>query len=774
MTEPETIENEELLGQASFSVLARVAMQLGRESISNSIIAIIELVKNSYDADAENVHIEFQGLDTENPVLLIRDDGNGMSRDQLETQWLVIGTPNKLNSGRSAHKGRILTGEKGLGRLGLDRLCRHTVLHTFTKGDDSGTKLVIDWSKYEDTNDRLESVTHDLFSISKAVASRHITENVLIKHGTLLIMSGLKDSWSKESLSRLRDELTLLVSPFAGIGDFTITIDSGMDWEDIDGAIGSNFMLDAAEWKLTAILTENDEVNLQMSSNHFDEKFVQGPLEWKTTFRTGSNKSQCGPLFFEMYFFPRRKVELGDLSLSRTQVGEFLNANNGIRIYRDEFRVKPYGSPDGTGDWLKLSYRRQQNPQAVTQKPIGGWKVGYNQVIGAVFISREKNEHLIDQTNRENLVEGPAFADMRMFIDRAIQFFEVKRQEFEIARLETESTDWENAKAVVESTATVSKQSVDQAKAIVSDLRNTIESGTVPSPITLEDLTETLERLDGHLQQNRIAQEEYERQSIAQQEMLQKQKDTLGNLASLGILATSFGHETLGSSNLVLTNAQDLNRDLNNGLFMVDPTLRVEIEEELEIILHEADKIETFAKFMLKNIRRDKRHRQAIDLVIVLERVFSFFTKLLAEKNIHVELILPDKLPSILAFEIDWESIFINMIVNSVWALENVPSSKKKIRVAADEVDGSIIIDFSDSGIGIEKGTETQIFLPTISTKRNDRGEIVGTGMGLSIARDFVESHDGGTIDIEPDSDLGGARFLISVNIPNIHLRGQK
>ena len=98
-----------------------------------------------------------------------------------------------------------------------------------------------------------------------------------------------------------------------------------------------------------------------------------------------------------------------------SQITDFLNANQGIRIYRDGFRVKPYGEPDGTGDWLNLSYERQRSPQGVAQEPLGGWRVGYNQVIGAIFISREKNTALIDQTNRESIVEGLAFFDLRMF-----------------------------------------------------------------------------------------------------------------------------------------------------------------------------------------------------------------------------------------------------------------------------------------------------------------------------------------------------------------------
>ena len=87
------------IGDVPFSVLARVAMQLGRESISNSIVAILELVKNAYDADAEAVRIRFGNLNKANPLLVIEDDGNGMTEQQLREGWLVIGTSNRSYAG---------------------------------------------------------------------------------------------------------------------------------------------------------------------------------------------------------------------------------------------------------------------------------------------------------------------------------------------------------------------------------------------------------------------------------------------------------------------------------------------------------------------------------------------------------------------------------------------------------------------------------------------------------------------------------------------------
>src|SRR5581483_1108175 len=101
MTSTRNIISREYIGDTSFAVTARVAMQLGRESISSSLVAILELVKNAYDADAENVRIAFTGLDTASAQLVIEDDGNGMTQQQLEEGWMVIGTDSKRLNAKS-------------------------------------------------------------------------------------------------------------------------------------------------------------------------------------------------------------------------------------------------------------------------------------------------------------------------------------------------------------------------------------------------------------------------------------------------------------------------------------------------------------------------------------------------------------------------------------------------------------------------------------------------------------------------------------------------
>lgn len=763
------------IGDVPFSVTARVAMQLGRESISNSIVAILELVKNAYDADAETVKIRFGNLDKANPFLVIEDDGNGMNEQQFRDGWMVIGTSNKLLSGQSSRKKRVLTGEKGLGRLGLDRLCEKTVVESFSKEESSGLELEINWRKYEEMAAPLEKIRHDLYRIPKFISDPITNVSKEFSEGTRLILYDLKDVWSKEFLKDLKQELTLLISPFAGINDFVIEIDSGMKWAEIDGKVGSAEMLDAAEWKLIAKFDEKRYVSYTMSSDQHEKNFELKPVPWSKKFRHTTEQPLCGPLKFEMYFFPRRSVDLGEVGFSQAQIRNFLNSNQGIRIYRDAFRVKPYGEPTGEGDWLKLSYRRQQHPSGVTQ---GNWRVGSNQVVGAAFLRRDKNPDLIDQTNREGIVEGAAFYDLKMFAEDAIKFFESNRQAFEQAQYKP--IEYEEARGEAAKSTRASLEAVDNLRNTTSKVTEVLQTAVQETPtahdleVLLKSLDAAISDVDGTVTNAQKAYNRFEKATEERQEELQSQKDTLGNLASLGILTTSFGHETEGDTNVVKENARQLQRNLDEGLFMVSLDVRKMVEDNLEFLVYSASKINNFAKFTLKNVSRDKRKRKKVDLSRIVRQILGFFAESLQEKNITIELNLPKKVSPILAFEIDWESIFVNLITNAVWALKGTWIEKRKIRISMWEAKNHLNITFADSGCGLEAGTEDKIFLPTFSTKRNKEGEITGTGLGLAIVKGFVEDYKGGSINVQSPCDLGGAQFHIQIPIPNLNNRSQQ
>ncbi len=143
--------------------------------------------------------------------------------------------------------------------------------------------------------------------------------------------------------------------------------------------------------------------------------------------------------------------------------------------------------------------------------------------------------------------------------------------------------------------------------------------------------------------------------------------------------------------------------------------------------------------------------------------MFTAFKEVLeGEKKIQSELPTRGHFP-IEGFPMDWESIFVNLVLNAAWAMEDTPPEDRKIRVQMNTDGDEIVIHFEDSGRGLEAGTEEIIFQPTFTTKRNERGEDIGTGLGLTIVKSFVEVNTGGTIIAKQRGELGGAVFIIRV-----------
>jgi signal transduction histidine kinase len=764
-------EERKFIESTSFSVNARVAMQLGRESISSAVTAILELVKNAYDADAELVRIRFHGLATENQMMVVEDNGRGMTMDDLRNNWMVLGTANKSKIKKSG-KDRVMIGEKGLGRLGLDRLCERTQVQSITEKAAEALELDINWKKYEGANLRLEEIKHDLYgrpSLRQDPITRQWRE---FPSGTRLILTGLKDEWSEELIAELRAELSLLVSPFAKPNDFRIELDSGMGWKSVDGFVTTpEFLLDSAQWKVVATISDEGVVEVEMSSRHHNKKYHEGPTPWSDSLKGVGSVPHCGPLRFEFYFFPRKSTEFGNQIVSKSTIQNFLDQNQGVRIYRDNFRVKPYGKPNGEGDWLRLAFRRITSPEGVAQdEEPGAWRVGYNQVIGAVFISREKNAELQDQTNREGLADNKAFAHMRAFADKVVRFFEINNQDFVMSQQRRKSAREEagqKAEESVQATEQAMKTFADLAQQITTLMRQSASGEKTEVAQTVEETTaKKLTEIQTTLDAARNQLVESAKMFRKEEERESQEKNTLANLASLGILAASFGHETLGWANTIVINAGWLERNVPNYFFFAKSDDEQKVRQKLADTREQAHKIETFAEFSIDNIKPYKRKKTFFCLKKVIINVFKVFDdSLRVQRNIKLDVVdnLPPHACRIRGYPIDWESIFANLITNAVWAMKNTPAEMRRIRVALRQIDSNYVLTFDDNGIGLEAGSEERIFLPTYSTKRNEKGETIGTGMGLAIVKTFVEQNTGGSIQARTKGELDGAGFVITV-----------
>ncbi len=759
-----------LLDSRGFSVSARVALQLGRESISSSVTAILELVKNAYDADATLVRIRFHGLGSSTPKLVLEDNGRGMSVDDLCNHWMVIGTANKAKN-RKTGKGRVQTGEKGLGRLGLDRLCERTQVQSITAKSNEGIELDVDWRRYEQAESRLEEIRHEIYGVPNLDRDPLTLEWGKFPQGTRLIMEGLKDDWSLDSLAELRAELSLLVSPFSAPNDFRVELDTGLANESLDGPVRvPPFVLEAANWKVVGTIDDRDMVEIRMSTAAHDVEFHQKPVAWDEWQKGSGAKPFCGPMRFEFYFFPRKEATVGGQTLSKTEVQQFLDANQGIRIYRDGFRVKPYGQPNGDGDWLQLAFKKTRSPEGVAQDAApGAWRLGYHQVVGAVFLTLEKNPALSDQTNREGLQEGKALAHLRVFASKVVRFFELKHQEFEIARKRSKTVE-PDAEEKAKESALASADAMKQLATLLEKLRQEPAAGGGSSPAT--ELVHLLATTQQSLERAKASAEESAQAAAAEKAQVEKQKNMLSNLASLGILAAAFGHETVDWSGNVVKYAERLGDEvISKAWWLMAPEIP-EVQKTLKFLVSESRKLRKFAKFTLGNISRDKRTKKKdVCLRRAMDTVFSAFREVIEiEKKIRTEYPQTGDY-YVEGFTMDWESIFVNLIVNAAWAMETTSPPERCIRVQIRTEDGVHIVQFDDAGRGLEADTEEAIFEPTFTTKRNERGEETGTGLGLTIVRAFVEEHSQGTVTAQQKGPLGGASFTIAVPASSKHTK---
>jgi signal transduction histidine kinase len=365
------------------------------------------------------------------------------------------------------------------------------------------------------------------------------------------------------------------------------------------------------------------------------------------------------------------------------------------------------------------------------------------------------------------LVVGDAMTHLIAFGERVIRFFENNATDFERKKEPSKPS------IEVEDTSATTK-AADDALSSLSQLAQQLLDDNPPSPATEQTPTKSamvpsprakLGEAAQQLQSSLTKMKETIRHQAAVIEQKEKEKNTMANLASLGILTASFGHETLGWTNVVATNANLLKRDLLAKKFMVLPEIEKEIERRLSVLHSESSKIETFAGFALGNVKPAKRKFRPMCVKEVAISVFDVFANTFqSEKNVRVDLSeVPEGKCEIKAYKIDWESIFANLIANAVWAMRKNKKEDRLVKLSIVEGATNFTITFQDSGHGIEAGTEDDVFDAGFSTRSNGKGEIEGTGMGLFIVKSFVEENSGGTVTIISNGEIGGAKFVIQV-----------
>ena len=833
------------MSKVPFKISARTAKLIGRENFSNPEGAVIELVKNSYDADAKNCLVVFdipfesvplelsvsdykkyahdplvkgayhkngkkyqlvknlaqdktakvQELFFQGNSIYIIDNGHGMTREVVDNQWMEIGTDNKETSAVSMD-GRVLTGEKGIGRFALDRLGFISEMWTVSKKTKKGCSWKMDWKQFDLPNQGLSDITADVEDTN--IDLKHFLKmqfkgktkiiNILnsagFSNGTIIRISSVKDNWSESMQENVFKSLEALVPPqelgipfkvnFYSLGDMRLFGDvETAFFNDFDYKIEAHFH--ASTMKMDLELTRN-ELDLKTVKSKYAGLFknAKKPFDLETlvgkTFKLSRTAFELMKLE-ENNAVVNRLKKLGDFSFSfyylkntTSKDYPYRNINiqerqkvlkrfGGIKIYRDSFRVRPYG--DIGNDWLKLGERGAQSPAGAGQR-IGDWRVGPNQVAGLVKISRLKNPVLADKSDRGSLIENEFFDTLKSLLTGVINVFEIDRSTIlNPFYIETKRIEEEGRVALIR----------EEAEKIADEIiskRNKVEQeiyGTKP------DLFRDTK--------NKAEKQEYQKIIESGIGRIEKRDDEdaelaqVRTLASLGIIVTSFAHELKNIKNnldelenlekifnKIVPDDQKKKNDFTNGI------------DILELLKKDNERISHWVNYSLSAIKKDKRKRAPLHFDKYFLGLTKIWSALLEDRNIKLVIKnLNKKTYTFKAFEIDMNTIFNNLISNSIESFNKLKVLRNRtIEIRFKMVGEKMQIIYNDNGVGLAKifkKNPDEIFLPFVTSKEDKNNNEFGTGLGMYLAKAVVDDNNG-KIEI-----LGAAiGFKIQVEFP--------
>jgi signal transduction histidine kinase len=772
--------------QIPFTVSARTARLIGQENFANAEGAIIELVKNSYDADASVCVII---IDPVNDTIRILDNGDGMTETIIRNQWMTIGTDDKKINFKS--KSRVKTGAKGIGRFALDRLGKSSVMVTKTLESES-IVWDVNWNQFEnagavisDIKATLQVDTSDfweeLVEIQNFSGLKEPIANYWQEHkGTLISIDGLKDEWDESSTQSLFANLEMLLPPLE-TNLFQVLLFSTIEPDKYGKVVPSS--CDDYDYKVTTTVSEDQNVSITVYRNElnfgdlkrigfFDKSKLNQPQYKLDAFEKGffetltkleklvegfkdidknKNLSKIGSFSFTFYFMKRgggqeKDEDIGKYpykSVNYSNRTSWLDKFGGIKIFRDNFRVRPYGETKSSSfDWLDLGKRALSNP-TVTRP---GYRVKPQQVYGIVNISRIDNINFEDKSSREGLQENDAFALFKEILKSIIEIFENDRNQ--IMMTLKKIYDERNKK----------RQAQEAAEQIIKNKKSSKGSTTQTTAEANTEKETLISAIEGY------------KEDI---EELQDEQKILRVLASAGLIVTSFAHEFRNHTDSILPRTNELKEVL---LQIIDIEKLKQLPNffdpyvMLSDMRKQDERLKSWLDFSISSVRKDKRTRRTINMVTYIESLEKIWRSLLSRRNITLTI---DKWKftevNFKGHEIDLDGIFNNLITNSVDAYKRQDAGdNREIRLsfAFDPIEtNGISVVYQDFGPGLleEISDPNKIFQPFFTTKRDEKtGEKIGTGLGMWIVKSTVDEYNG-------DVEILQARpnFKIKITLPH-------
>lgn len=412
-----------------FKTRARLIYQLGEQLIKSESVALLELVKNAYDADASVCTVKINRPDDKDlGSIVLEDDGIGMDYDILMNSWLEVGTDDKADRKQKGYRSpkfnRISLGEKGIGRFGVHRLGHKIELISHMEGKKECV-LKIDWDKLNDSK-----------YIEDVPISIEEREPKLFKSstGTQITITKLRNNWTRGTLRDVARAINTLNSPFASNGSFSVLFETDNDW--LNGLLTYEDIKDKYLYKFCLIIKGNRITDfsydflpyknlIKVNPRHVSYKDFSPLAKMVKTSRKGEiieidiSKYNIGKIKMEGIIFDldTKILNLG-LSSGIKDLKDYLAANGGIRVFRDNMRVWDYGEVDN--DWLDLDAKRVNRPS---------FKLSNRLILAAVYLESEHSSDLIEKANREGFVDNEAYKEFKAACSYAVEKVEFYRNQ---------------------------------------------------------------------------------------------------------------------------------------------------------------------------------------------------------------------------------------------------------------------------------------------------------------------------------------------------------
>lgn len=703
---------------------ARLINTIGRDLIKDVYAAIIELVKNSYDADSPSAKI-ILSYNEETQLLrtIVKDAGHGMSLQTILDIWLVPATSDKLFR-KMSPKGRLLQGKKGIGRYAAGILGNLLLLETTDQNQET-SKIMIDF------DDFLESKYLSDIDILIETGSNNYQPGVTIEATSSNISrDAVIDLWNSRQLENLELELKKLKSPLIkNIDDpFEISLEY-QNFPIIDETKKVTYrneiikiaplpIIDYYDYRIHGKIDNQGNATLfynnQNLSHIIEEKIcIKLPLD--------ENQKYCGDIDIDFRVYDRDPDSIDNLinrglkqfSIGKLEAKKLLDNMYGVSIYRDIFRLRPYGNQDF--DWLDLDKDRVQNPS---------FAIGMNQIIGFINIEEEEESNLHEKSARDGLIENNEYFGLHKMIKTVLQqILQPKRFAFrqQIGR-------GRKAKNISEK--------IDS----LFDFES-IETKIKAMNLNLENTTTILKIIDT------------ERKS--KENDLKEIKNTIAiyqGQVTLGKMTDVLLHEGRKSLRYLNEQIPRINRWNKNFLEKPSSELKQNIENKHNTILsHLKDlsllfkRIEPFSKGNLPN-------KTNTNIYSAIQKAYGVFE--LQIKDLDIKFInRTNQDLEIYGREYDLYMAFVNFIENSIFWLKKKNDGHKIIEIHSEENEKGILIELYDNGPGINAEYAHLVFDPGFSLKEG------GTGLGMSIAAESLK-RSGGRVSIGAPEKEGTVLYI--------------